>query len=41
LCSYEDIVRITCLPMGTVKNRIFRAREILKTRVADLLEAEA
>jgi RNA polymerase sigma-70 factor (ECF subfamily) len=28
--SYEDIASITGLPLGTVKNRIFRARRILK-----------
>ncbi len=28
--SYEDIASITGLPLGTVKNRIFRARQILK-----------
>jgi len=27
---YDEIARITKLPLGTVKNRIFRAREILK-----------
>ncbi|HKY33379.1 MAG TPA: sigma-70 family RNA polymerase sigma factor [Candidatus Polarisedimenticolia bacterium] len=27
---YDEIARITGLPIGTVKNRIFRAREILK-----------
>lgn len=28
--SYEDISSITGLPLGTVKNRIFRARQMLK-----------
>jgi RNA polymerase sigma-70 factor (ECF subfamily) len=28
--SYEEIVEITGLPMGTVKNRIFRAREAMR-----------
>ena len=28
--SYEEIAEILGLPLGTVKNRIFRAREILK-----------
>ncbi len=27
---YDEIARITGLPLGTVKNRIFRAREMLK-----------
>ena len=39
-CRYDEIARITQLPLGTVKNRIFRAREILKLRLADLLDAE-
>ncbi len=29
-CSYEEICSITSLPMGTVKNRLFRARNLLK-----------
>ncbi len=40
-CRYDEIVRITGLPMGTVKNRIFRAREILKKELADYLDREA
>ncbi|NOZ12290.1 MAG: sigma-70 family RNA polymerase sigma factor [Acidobacteria bacterium] len=28
--SYEEIAEITGLPLGTVKNRIFRARKMLK-----------
>jgi RNA polymerase sigma-70 factor (ECF subfamily) len=40
-CRYDEIARITRLPMGTVKNRIFRAREILKVHLADFLEHEA
>jgi RNA polymerase sigma-70 factor (ECF subfamily) len=40
-CRYDEIARITQLPMGTVKNRIFRAREILKVELADFLEPEA
>lgn len=39
-CRYDEIARITRLPLGTVKNRIFRAREILRTRLADLLDPE-
>ena len=31
--SYEEIAKITGLPLGTVKNRIFRARVILKKAV--------
>jgi RNA polymerase sigma-70 factor (ECF subfamily) len=39
-CRYDEIARITGLPMGTVKNRIFRAREILKIHLADFLDHE-
>ena len=38
---YDEIARATGLPVGTVKNRIFRAREILKRELKDLLDAEA
>lgn len=37
-CRYDEIARITSLPIGTVKNRIFRAREILRGRLADVLD---
>jgi RNA polymerase sigma-70 factor (ECF subfamily) len=40
-CRYDEIARITRLPLGTVKNRIFRAREILRERLGDLLGPEA
>jgi RNA polymerase sigma-70 factor (ECF subfamily) len=40
-CRYEEIARITGLPLGTVKNRIFRAREILRARLEDVLGPEA
>ena len=40
-CRYDEIARITELPIGTVKNRIFRAREMLRGRLADLLPSEA
>jgi RNA polymerase sigma-70 factor (ECF subfamily) len=40
-CRYDEIARITELPIGTVKNRIFRAREILRRDLADLLETDA
>ncbi len=39
-CRYQEIARITGLPIGTVKNRIFRAREMLRQQLADLLDAE-
>ncbi len=40
-CRYDEIARITRLPIGTVKNRIFRAREILRVELGDLLGGEA
>jgi RNA polymerase sigma-70 factor (ECF subfamily) len=39
-CRYDEIARITELPIGTVKNRIFRAREMLRGELADLLGRE-
>jgi RNA polymerase sigma-70 factor (ECF subfamily) len=39
-CRYDEIARITNLPLGTVKNRIFRAREILRGDLADVLDTE-
>jgi RNA polymerase sigma-70 factor (ECF subfamily) len=40
-CRYDEIARITGLPLGTVKNRIFRAREILRERLVDVLGPES
>jgi RNA polymerase sigma-70 factor (ECF subfamily) len=37
---YDEIARITGLPIGTVKNRIFRAREILRNQLSDVLDTE-
>jgi DNA-directed RNA polymerase specialized sigma24 family protein len=28
--SYEEIAEVTHLPLGTVKNRLFRAREMMR-----------
>jgi len=39
-CRYDEIARITNLPLGTVKNRIFRAREVLRRDLGDVLEKE-
>jgi len=33
--SYEEMAKITGMPIGTVKNRIFRARQILMERLKD------
>ena len=40
-CRYDEIARIAQLPIGTVKNRIFRAREILRHSLHDVLSREA
>ena len=37
--SYEEMAEITDLPLGTVKNRTFRAREMMR-RMIEKLEAE-
>jgi len=34
--SYEELAEVLQLPMGTVKNRLFRAREMLKQRLKKL-----
>lgn len=33
--SYEEIVEVTGLPLGTVKNRLFRAREMMRTQFVE------
>lgn len=40
-CRYDEIARILELPIGTVKNRIFRARGMLKRSLGDVLVPEA
>ena len=36
-CSYEEIAEICSIPLGTVKNRIFRAREMLRNALEGIL----
>jgi len=36
--SYEDIASIMDCPIGTVRSRIFRARESIEKHIHDLLE---
>jgi len=33
--SYEEIVEVTGLPLGTVKNRLFRAREMMRVQFVE------
>lgn len=33
--TYEEIVAVTGLPLGTVKNRLFRAREMMRQQFVD------
>ena len=33
--GYDEIAELTGLPLGTVKNRIFRAREALRGLLAE------
>lgn len=37
---YEEISMVMGLPIGTVKNRIFRARKILREELAELLDGD-
>lgn len=36
-CSYEEMARICSIPLGTVKNRLFRAREMLRASLEGIL----
>jgi len=33
--SYDEIAEVTGLPLGTVKNRLFRAREMMRGLLID------
>lgn len=33
--TYEEIVEVTALPLGTVKNRLFRAREMMRLQFVE------
>jgi RNA polymerase sigma-70 factor (ECF subfamily) len=35
--SYEEIAQLKEMPLGTVKNKLFRGRQMLKGRLADFL----
>lgn len=39
--GYEEIVEVTGLPLGTVKNRLFRARMMLREAVSRRINGEA
>jgi RNA polymerase sigma-70 factor (ECF subfamily) len=38
--SYEEIAAVMDCPIGTVRSRIFRARETISARVKPLLERQ-
>jgi len=38
--SYEDIAAVMDCPIGTVRSRIFRAREAISARVRPMLERQ-
>jgi RNA polymerase sigma-70 factor (ECF subfamily) len=38
--SYEEIAVVMSCPMGTVRSRIFRAREAISAKVKPLLEKQ-
>jgi len=33
--SYDEIAEVTGLPLGTVKNRLFRAREAMRDQLLE------
>lgn len=38
--SYEDIAQVMACPIGTVRSRIFRAREVISAKVRPMLEKQ-
>ena len=38
--SYEEIAEVMASPVGTVRSRIFRAREEIDRRLAPLLDSQ-
>jgi len=38
--SYEEIADVMACPVGTVRSRIFRAREVVDSRVREQLAGE-
>jgi RNA polymerase sigma-70 factor (ECF subfamily) len=39
--SYEEIADVMCCPIGTVRSRIFRAREAISAKVKPMLERQS
>ena len=39
--SYEEIAEVMSCPIGTVRSRIFRAREAISARVKPLLDNQS
>jgi RNA polymerase sigma-70 factor (ECF subfamily) len=39
-CRYDQIAEILELPVGTVRSRLFRAREQLRDRLAPMLQEQ-
>ena len=35
--SYDEIAKLKEMPLGTVKNKLFRGRQMLKEKLADYL----
>ncbi len=39
--SYEDIAEVMDCPIGTVRSRIFRAREAISSKIKPMLEKQS